>query len=81
MNDQEAGLGVFVMPTEAGKPPRALLIPADEAHPLEQGATISGVLSTWSVDMGCWTVGGAPVPSELGDAITAHARNLGVPGF
>jgi hypothetical protein len=67
-------VAAYVLPTEPGQPPRAII-----GRPAEGG--LAGVLATWSRDSGAWTVGGAPVPQEVSDAITEHARSLGVEEF
>jgi hypothetical protein len=76
---------IYVLPTEAGYPPRALLRTAEyeseEDVPdssVEEGEEIEGALALWSRDLGVWTVGGVPVPEDLGEAITEHAKDLGV---
>lgn len=64
-------MNIYVMPSEDGQPPRALLFDGDEPDP-------GAVLATWSRDVGTWMVGYAPLPAELAEAITAHAKDLGV---
>jgi hypothetical protein len=64
-------LVIYVLPTEEGLPPRAVI--GEQAS-----GGIRGPLATWSRDSGAWEVGGVPVPDELGEAITDHAKSLGV---
>ena len=61
---------IYVLPTEEHLPPRAVLLEDEQAD--------GGPLVTWSHDSGTWMLGELPVPPELGEAITAHARALGV---
>lgn len=43
------------------------------------GIAVQRTLATWSADSGMWLLeDGSPVPVELGEAITEHAKNLGV---
>jgi len=65
---------IYVLRTEEGKPPRALVGEGDEPQSGDP-------LAVFSYDSGCWMINGIPVPEELGDAITAHARSLGVEAF
>jgi len=67
-------MSIYVLRTEEGKPPRALVGEWPEPRP-------SDALAVFSHDTGCWMINGIPVPDELGDAITAHARSLGVEAF
>ena len=75
---------IFVLPTIEGLPPRAMLgeviATAEDTEGEEevQALAMMGVLATWSHDMGTWTVEGMPVPQELADRITEHAKDLGV---
>lgn len=71
-------LGIYVLPSEQGLPPRAVLHEVESEDELQPGTSIEGPLAVWSRDMGVWTVGGDPLPMALGDAITAHAKSLGV---
>jgi hypothetical protein len=71
--------GIYVLPSEPGMPPRALLLTTDEDP--KPGDVLEGVVAVFSSDMGCWTAEGDPLPSVLGEAVTAHAASLGVPGF
>jgi hypothetical protein len=81
---------IYVMPTEEGLPPRAILgrfeVEDEEAvqeldpspqEMLESAQTVA----VYSGDMGCWTIGGQPVDPTLAEKISAHAHDLGVPGF
>jgi hypothetical protein len=72
MSDDE--VAVYVLPTETGLPPRALI-----GRVTDDG--IEGQLATWSRDSGTWTVGGLPIPQEVAERITEHARSLGVEEF
>lgn len=67
--------GIYVLPTEEGLPPRAIL--TDDTD-VQLGDRIEGTLVVWSRDSGVWELNGVPLPSELGGAITAHAVSLGV---
>lgn len=71
-------MNIYVLPTEEGKPPRAVLF---EGEIGEIGDEIKGAMATWSNDNGAWMLGDIPAPPELGEAITNHARNLGVEAF
>jgi len=69
---------IYVLPSEPNTPPRAL-IGEIEMDTEEGKITCTGVMAVWSFDVGTWTVDGAPaLPQELCDAITAHAKDLGV---
>ncbi len=70
-------VSIYVLPTEEGKPPRALIGQVVEADGLGEVMVGSNV-ATWSRDSGTWMMGAEPVPTELGDAITDHAKSLGV---
>jgi len=65
---------IYVLPTEEGKPPRAILIDPTQESP----QPIEAPMLIWSRDMGTWTQGGVPVPQELADTCTEHAKSLGV---
>lgn len=88
MNDeqQEEMLSIYVLPTESMQPPRALLFktPADQEEPTlgpPEGA-FEGAIVTWSRDLGAWmTQEGVPVPEPVSNAITDHAKSLGVETF
>lgn len=58
--------GIYILPTEEGLPPRALLIPI-----------IGDVIAVQYLD-GNWTIENEPVPADLDEAITQHALSLGV---
>lgn len=80
-DDEETVLGIYVLPTEEGQPPRAIVADADDlqrAQEPDEPVEVSGCLAVWSRDAGCWMNEGMPLPPELGDAITAHAKDLGV---
>lgn len=85
MNEQET-ISIYVLPSEPLKPPRALLFktPAGEEEP-ELGpptGEFEGAMVMWSRDVGSWlTEEGVPVPTGVAEAITEHARNLGVESF
>jgi len=67
----------FVMPTEEGLPPRALV---GEIFALPGAIAIeNATMAVWTADVGAWCVEGVPVPEELGEHITERARELGVP--
>lgn len=69
-------LNIYVLPTEKGTPPRAMLFSGEhEPNQLPPDAK----LVVWSRDSACWCLNGTPIPKELGDQITAHAQSLGVP--
>jgi hypothetical protein len=68
---------IYVLPTEEGLPPRALVWP--ESMQTDPGKIpLDASVLVWTADVGGWTMQGTPVPSELGDAITQHAKDLGV---
>lgn len=70
---------IYVLPTEENLPPRAVLFDGPMVvMDSDEGLIVAGTLSTWSSDIGAWTVGGLPLPQELSEAITAHAKSLGV---
>lgn len=70
-------VSIYVLPTEEGKPCRALLFDGDKFD-LETDTEIEGSIAQWSSDMGVWTVDGSILPTPLSDAITGHAKSLGV---
>lgn len=73
-------VGVYVLPSQSGQPPRALLMNGDMEP--EPGDTVQGVLVTWQADSGSWMFpDGMPVPPDLASEITEHAKSLGVPGW
>lgn len=66
------------MPTEEGLPPRALLF---LAAPLADGIVVADPVPkavAYSEENSCWEFEGEPVNDELDEAISTHARNLGV---
>lgn len=69
---------IYVLPTVEGQPPQAILATAMAITP-EGIAVLGGSEVHWSSDTGAWVAeGGIPVPNEVGEAITAHAKELGV---
>lgn len=92
MSEEETPeVGIFVLPTQDNMPPRATLmqdvpaetVPEDVRELVEEtGIEMKAVareLVTWSRDAGTWLdQSGVPVPQEVADAITEHAKNLGV---
>lgn len=77
MAEGSGEVAIYVMPTEEGLPPRALIYSANPGE--DEGAVaVTGVIAAWSRDAGAWMVDGLPLPSELGGAITEHAKSLGV---
>jgi hypothetical protein len=74
---QQAPLGIYVLPSEPNVPPTAVI--AEVIIPAADGVmAINGATAIWNADMGAWCIEGNPVPQEVGDAITAHAKALGV---
>ena len=76
---------IYVLPTEDGLPPRALLgyvdlEGADYRVPTPQELEMAE-MAVFSMDAGCWTLAGTPLPQELSEIISGHASKLGVPGF
>lgn len=87
-------VGIYVLPTEENMPPRAALYinetlgPEDVPDELKEEAEDLGAVAfvalskkmvSWSNDTGMWLwEDGLPVPADLGEAITEHAKNLGV---
>jgi len=69
-------ISIYVLPSEPGMPPQAVIGEVEEGD--EDDASIHGALAIWSRDLGAWTLGGIPVPTDLGDSITEHAKSLGV---
>lgn len=69
--EQEVVAAIYVLPTEPGLPPRAVIGPVVDGG-------IAGIMSVWSADMGTWTIEGTPVDPELSETITEHAKSLGV---
>lgn len=83
--DGEA-IGIFIMPSEDGVPPRAILFTAPQMRKIEVADGVEAIaleLSqgtvTWSRDLCAWiSERGTAVPTVLGEAITARAKELGV---
>lgn len=79
---EDQAVNIYILPSEPNLPPRAVLFEEteDEVELPDGGkATVAkGVQVTWSYDMGTWGSAGVPLPSDMADAITAHARSLGV---
>lgn len=72
---QEQVISIFVLPTEEGQPPRAILANGE----IVRRAMLTGSIVTWSRDLGAWvSTEGMPLPPDLGDDITEHAKSLGV---
>lgn len=76
-------ISIYVLPTEEGKPPRAILMSLDMQQPESENDPVMIQLTEkhvqWSFDTGAWMDdGGIPAPQEISDAITEHAKNLGV---
>jgi hypothetical protein len=74
---------IYVLPTQEKMPPRALLYDELPVTLMSEGETILtagvGMAVTWSNDMGVWVGSdGIPLPPEVGEVITEHARSLGV---
>jgi hypothetical protein len=78
----DENVGLYILPTETGQPPRAWIGPmiVDEESGMGQpDPTVAGIMWTWSRDLGMWLDPlGSPIPTELGDQVTAHAKALGV---
>ena len=69
---------IYVLPTEEGFPPRAVVAEQMAMTPIGLVAE-GGAMLTWSADVGTWVAeGGIPVPEELGAAVTERCRELGV---
>lgn len=66
---------IYVLPSETGFPPRAVVQYVQESD--EASLTLRNFV-VWNADTGSWSCGGEPVDPVLGEAITAHARDLGV---
>jgi hypothetical protein len=75
-------VSIYVLPTIPGAPPRAILVLSVDETPdgaPEGSVNLTGPLVTWLPDAGAWTIDGiTPVEQGLGDAITEHAKALGV---
>ena len=67
---------IYVLPTEEGRPPRAVV--GEQAIDGFVGLPVQYVHDD---DRWIWEANGQPVPDDLGEAITSHARWLGVPTF
>lgn len=81
MSDEEETTvtSVYVLPTEAGQPPRALLMEGDQQQRIDEtGVAGPGTLAVWSADTGSWCVAGNPLAQEFSEVITNHAKSLGV---
>lgn len=81
MSDQAYEVGIYVLPTEGNRPPRAALLTEEVVVETEEiiMAMASTTEVTWSRDTGTWEFDdGTPVHPELGEAITDHAKDLGV---
>jgi len=66
---------IYVLPTEEGLPPRAMV---GQMIELEDREAVATALATWVADNGRWEIEGTPVPNDMGEAITEHAKTLGV---
>lgn len=73
-------MNIYILPTQGNAPCRALLFEGELEEGVEVfgGVAVSGVIVQWSSDLGTWTLGGTILPAPLSEAITAHAKNLGV---
>lgn len=75
---------IFVEPTRKNRPPTALLM-TPTAVELVEGVnmvTMDAVRVSYSNDNGAWLwEDGSIVDPKLGQAITEHAKNLGVESF
>lgn len=60
---------VYVLPTEEGLPPRALLVPGLFQPP---------IAARWSEELDTWTIDDIEVDDDLSNVITQHALTLGV---
>lgn len=65
---------IYVQPTEEGLPPRALLVPFQQAGPFT--AVGDPIAAIYEDDE--WKINGESVDDEVGAAITEHAESLGV---
>lgn len=69
---QQAAVGIYILPTEEGLPPRAAFI-----VPVAPGVE-AAVFGAQYTD-GAWRYpDGSEIEQELADAITKHAEELGV---
>jgi hypothetical protein len=76
MEDSGTAATIYVLPTEPGFPPRAIVGTMLMIDGEMEG--LHGKVAIFSRDSGCWMFGGTPVDDELNEAITNHARSLGV---
>jgi len=77
---------LYVLPTEEGMPPRCLMghvehNEGEEFRVPTPAEVDESEMAVFSSDSGCWTLAGTPLPPELSELISDHARMLGVPGF
>jgi hypothetical protein len=73
-------VSVYVLPTQPGRPPQACLFEAPDEVPEGGAVEVDAMLVTWSPDMGAWVnPASVPLPAEIGEVITEHAKSLGVP--
>lgn len=85
-NEEVVQVGIWIAPTEADRPPRAVLFrpPQIVEVDLGDGHTVPALEIdvgdvTWSRDLGAWVASnGQPVAPPLGDLITQRAKDLGV---
>jgi hypothetical protein len=75
--EAELEINIYVLPTITHMPPRAVVYVAPHGVDPTKDAVV-GNLAMWSADLGTWAVDGMPVPPDLAEAITGHARDLGV---
>lgn len=68
---------IYVLPTEEGLPPRAVLIPLAISEPGEPMVAL-GLPVAVAYEDECWRIDGEPVPEDANEAITQHAESLGV---
>lgn len=71
-DEQTIPVTIYVLPSVPNMPPRAVV-------GQDIGFGVVGQVATWSHDVGTWLFpdGQVPVP-ELAEAMTQHAKNLGV---
>lgn len=70
--EEASVVSIFVLPSVPYTPPRACVgrhIP---------GVGLVGPVAIWSHDIGTWVMEGVPVEPDLAEAITEHAKDLGV---
>jgi len=87
---EDEGIGIYVLPSEENMPPRAMLfrqiegeLPEELKAQLDEEAgmiqVVESTMVTWSNDSGTWLqMDGTPVSPDVGEAITQHAKDLGV---